>query len=1149
MNQDILRRRSELSADKLLLLEKRLKGKHKPASEPQVIPRRNNEGPTPLSFAQQRLWFIDQMETGNPFYNVPVAVRLKGTLNVSALRKTFSEIIRRHESLRTNFVIVDGQPMQQINIAEPAQLPLLDLSDLGVKEREAEALRVNAAEVRKPFDLTSEPLLRTTLLRMAQDDHLVLVTMHHIVSDGWSVGVLVKEIAALYKAFSAGESSPLAELPIQYADYAVWQREWLTGEVLQSQLNYWKEQLEDVPPFLELPTDKARPAKQSHQGAFVSVGLGGELSEQINTLCQKEGVTLFMFLLAVFQTLLSRYSGQKDIVVGTPIAGRTQVEMESLIGFFVNTLALRSDLRGNPTFKEFLQNVREVVLGAYANQDIPFEKLVEEFAPERSLSHTPLIQVIITLQNAPQGDALEIPGLTISKAGVDTRTTKFDMSLGVTETTDGIKIVWDYSTDLFEEETMQRMLSHFQNLLQSICANTETRLQDLSLLSAEENHRLLFNAAPKALSPAVCLHHLFETHATRTPDAVALSCDGLHLSYGEINARANLLAQHLSRLGVGPESRVAVLFDHALDLMTAILGILKAGAAYVPLDPSSPQERLSVMLQDSGSHAIVTQQSLVEPWLQEQTQAALVLWHNLHTAEGEVMVSIDDRLLTSSSSGDNLTTDIAVTPQHAAYVIYTSDASGKPKGVVVTHENVWRLIEVTRADFGFDSSDVWTLSHLISSDLSVWEMWGAFVTGARLVVVPFWVSRAADAFHELLKEERVTVLSQTPSSFRQLMKFDEAMGAGGDLALRLVLFSGEALDPGILRRWIKRHGTTSPRLINLHGVTESTVHATYREITGDEKDGVSVIGAALGDMSVYVLDGLMQAVPEGVTGELYVGGSGVARGYLGRAEKTAERFVPDPYSKQTGARLYRTGDLARRRADGELEYLGCFDDQLKTRGYRIELEEIATALREQAEVKECEILAVADDGGVREKQIVAFVVPVEGASEVNTTALRSALAKKLPEYMLPTALVMLEAMPLKANGKVDKKKLLEADKGRRGVAVAYVAPRTPVEEIIAGIFSEVLNLERVGINDNFFTLGGHSLLVTLVVSRLREAFHVELPFRTVFDSPTVVDLSLAIAQSIIEKENETELLGDADQFSEAAAQLFSEEGLALTFAE
>ena len=1149
MSQDILRRRSELSTDKLLLLEKRLKGKYTPASEPQVIPRRNNEGSTPLSFAQQRLWFIEQMETGNPFYNVPVAVRLKGALNVPALQQTFTEIIRRHESLRTNFVTVDGQPMQNIDVARPAHLPVLDLSDLEVAERDAEARRLTAAEMVKPFDLTCDQLLRTTLLRLADDEHIALLTMHHIVSDGWSMGILIREVVALYKAYSAGESSPLAELPIQYADYAAWQREWLTGEVLQGQLNYWKQQLNGAPPVLEIPTDRPRPTAQSHQGAFVSLALGRQLSEQLNELCQKEGVTLFMLLLAAFQTLLSRYSGQKDIIVGTPIAGRTQVETEGLIGFFVNTLALRSDLNGNPTFREFLQRVREVVLGAYANQDIPFEKLVEELAPERSLSRNPLVQVVFSFQNTPQG-TLEMPGLTLSPFGGENRTAKFDMTLGIVENPEGINAVLDYCTDLFDEATAQRMLSHFHNLLEAICADPETGVQNISLLSPEESRHLLhdFNPPAPALPAATCLHHLFEAQAARSPHALALTFYRDHHSYRELNDRANVLARHLRSLGVGPESRVGVLCDSALDLLTAILGILKSGGAYVPLDPTYPPERLSFMLEDAKAQVIVTQQALLDSWMTQQSNTTVVLWHNLQTTEGEMIVTLDGNLL--AASGDNLLPEeVGVTAQNAAYVIYTSGSTGRPKGVVVTHENVSRLLEVTRADFAFDSSDVWTLFHSICFDFSVWELWGALTHGARLVLVPYLISRAPDAFYELLIKEGVTVLNQTPSAFKQLMKVDEA--AGAELALRVVIFGGEALEPSTLKGWFERHGDERPRLVNMYGITETTVHVTYRELKARDTDGGSVIGGPLGDLELYVLDEQMQPVPAGVSGELYVGGGGVARGYLGRAELTAQRFVPHPYSDREGARLYRTGDVARRKADGELEYLGRLDEQVKIRGFRIELGEIETVLAEQDGVQEAVVIA---QGGPTDQRLVAYLIPELNRGPVLREAemiakVQQHLREKLPPYMMPSSFVLVSEWPLTANGKLDKKALAQV-KGSGGDETSYVAPRTPVEEIIAGIFSEVLSVERVGIYDNFFDLGGHSLLVTLVVTRLREAFNVELPFRTVFDSPSVVDLSLAIAQIIMEKENGT---GIAELMEEAelsfAAQLSEEDLMALSSVE
>jgi non-ribosomal peptide synthetase component F len=701
---------TQLSPKKLALLSQRLKEKNVVEAGVQAIPRRNADAPSALSYAQQRLWFLDQLETGSVLYNIPAATRLRGRLDISVLAATLSEVVRRHEVLRTTFDTVDGRPVQVVAPAQAIALPFVDLS--AVPDPEKEARRLAHADAIQPFDLTRGPLLRATVLKLDEEDHVVLLTMHHIVSDGWSVGVLTREVAALYGAFSNGQASPLAELPIQYADYAAWQREWLSAEVLEAQMSYWKQQLGGSLPVLELPTDRPRPALLTHHGAIHSHALSDELSEQLKAMSRREGVTLFILLLAAFKTLLFRYTGQDDVIVGTPIAGRSRVETEKLIGFFVNTLVLRTDLSGNPSFRALLQHVREVVLEAHQHQHIPFEKLVDELHVERTLSHTPLFQVAFVLQNAePEG--LQLPGLRLSGLGGGNKTAKFDLTLDAVESAQNITLSLEYSTDLFDEATIRRMLSHFQNLLEAIVTQPDRALPDLPLLSDEESCHLLFdfNPRPAALPPASCLHHLFEAQAALSPRAIALSCDERHLSYEELNSRANQLARHLRSLGVGPESRVALLMERSLDLVTAILGILKAGAAYLPLDPQYPQERLSFMLADCGAQVIVTEQSLVEPWLLEQSQATLVC--------------LDDQLLAGSSVDDLSPEEVGVTPQHAAYVIYTSGSTGQPKGVVVTHENVSRLMAVTRSDFRFDAQDVWTLFHSICFDFSVWELWGA----------------------------------------------------------------------------------------------------------------------------------------------------------------------------------------------------------------------------------------------------------------------------------------------------------------------------------------------------------------------------------------------------------------------------------------
>jgi amino acid adenylation domain-containing protein len=1084
---------TQLSPAKLALLSQRLKEKNV-AADVQSIPRRDTTAPAPLSYAQQRLWVLDQLEPGSILYNIPEATRIRGPLDISVLGATLSEVVRRHEILRTSFDTIDGHAVQVVAPARAIALPVVDLSAL--PEPEKQARRLAYAEGTRPFDLTRGPLFRAAVLKLEEEDHVVLLTVHHIISDGWSVGVLTREIAMLYVAFSRGGPSPLTELPIQYSDYAAWQREWLTAEILDAQMSYWKQQLGGSLSVLELPSDRPRPAVQTHRGAIVGQTLSQDLSEQLKATTRKEGVTLFILLLAAFKTLLFRYSGQDDILVGTPIAGRSRVETEKLIGFFINTLVLRTDLSGNPSFLALLQNVRETVLDAHRHQHIPFEKLVDELHVERTLSHTPLFQVWFVLQNVePQG--LQLPGLKLSGLGSGNKTAKVDLTLDVVESAQNLTLSLEYNTDLFDETTVQRMLSRFETLLQSIVSQPNLAVADLSLLTDDESLHLLCDFNPQApeLAPATCLHQLFEEQASRAPESVALSFDGFHLSYEKVNAKANRLAHHLRSLGVGPEDRVGVMLDRTPDLVIAILGILKAGAAYLPLDPAYPAERLAFMLADAGAEVVVTERALVERWLLESPAT---------------VVCLDDQAVATASSTNP---EVGVRAENAAYVIYTSGSTGQPKGVVVTHENVWRLLEVTRADFQFDEQDVWTLFHSVSFDFSVWELWGPLAYGGRLVVVPYWVSREPEAFYELLKDEGVTVLNQTPSAFRQLMKVDEVQG--GELSLRVVIFGGEALEMSTLRGWFERHGDDRPRLVNMYGITETTVHVTYRELKARDAEGRSVIGDALRDLEVYVLDQQMHAVPEGVSGELYVGGGGVARGYLGRAELTAQRFVPHPFTERAGARLYRTGDLARRRADGELEYSGRMDDQVKIRGFRIELGEIANALREQTGVSECEVLAVAQDGD-REKRLVAFVVADQEAGEVSATELRAELKERLPEHMIPSAIVLLAELPLTSNGKLDKKRLLEAEKENRGVDVGYVAPRTPIEETIGGIWRQVLNVERIGVHDNFFELGGDSVLSIQIAARANQA-NLHFTTRQLFLHQTIAEL----ASVVVEKDANT----------------------------
>jgi len=1075
---------------------------------PPVVPVERTEPPT-ASFAQERLWFLDRLRSGEISYNLPFALRLRGALDVDALERGLGEIVRRHESLRTTFREQDGTPRQVIAPFAGFRLTVMDLSHLPGEAREAEVQRELVAESTvRLFDLSAGPLFRASLLRLGAEEHVLLLSQHHIISDGWSMGVLYRELSALYEAYREGRESPLPELPVQYADYAVWQREQLEGEALERQLAYWRERLAGAPELLELPTDRPRPPVQTYQGATVPVELSVQLLERLQALGRSEGATLYMTLLGAFQLLLSKYSGSEDVVVGSPIAGRTRKEVEALIGFFVNTLVLRTGLSGDPSFREVLRRAREATLGAYEHQEVPFERLVAELQPERSLGHTPLFQVIFTLQTAGGGiDAL--PGLEVSPVEAERVSAKFDLSLELTPSSRGLRGGLTYPTDLFDRGTVDRMLGHLSRVLEQVAADADVRLSQLELLGEAERALVLNGwSQPAAEYPADrCVHALFEAQAASTPGAVAVRFEEESLTYRELNERANRLAHSLRRRGVGPEVRVGICLERSLEMVVAVLAVLKAGGAYVPLDPAYPAERLAFILADSATPVLLTRESL---------RGALP------AREGVEVVSLDGAAEEiAAESAEN--PESGAGPDSLAYVIYTSGSTGAPKGALIEHRNVARLFSATDAWFGFGPGDVWTLFHSYAFDFSVWELWGALLYGGRVVVVPFDVSRDPEAFHALVQREGVTVLNQTPSAFRQFIRVDAERG--GDLALRVVVFGGEALEPASLREWVERRGAETPRLVNMYGITETTVHVTWRPLGREDVFGGSgsPIGRAIPDLRLYVLDPARRPVPVGVPGELYVGGAGVARGYLNRPELTAERFVDDPFAP---GRLYRTGDRVRwmETASAEvrecgsaldprenqrtsalphsrtlsLEYLGRLDEQVKIRGFRIELGEIEAALRQAPGVRDCTVVVREDAPG--DRRLVAYVV---GAVEAD--ALRAHLRQSLPEYMVPGAFVVLDRLPLTANGKVDRKALPAPELAP--AEERYVAPRTPVEEVLAGIWAEVLGMERVGVEESFFDLGGHSLLATRVVSRVREEFGVELPLRAFFEGPTVAEMA------------------------------------------
>ncbi|MFN6441572.1 MAG: amino acid adenylation domain-containing protein, partial [Nostoc sp. DedSLP01] len=1044
-------------------------------SAPPIL-RRAENAQLLLSFAQQRLWFLDQLKPNSAIYNIPIALRLVGNLNQVALEQSLHEIIDRHEALRTNFITVDGQSTQIIHTEAAWRMSVIDWQHLSLTEQEIATQELAQQQAIEPFNLANEPLVRATLVVLSETEFVLSLCMHHIVSDGWSMGVFVQELAALYNSYSQGQPPLLAPLPIQYADFAIWQRQWLQGDVLQTQLSYWQQQLKDAPALLSLPTDRPRPAVQTFAGTNQEFALSLELTQRLTKLSQEQGVTLFMTLLAAYDTLLYRYSGQEDILVGSPIANRDRLELERLIGFFVNVLVMRTNLAGNPTFNELLSRVRSIAMDAYAHQDLPFEMLVEALQPERDLSHTPLFQVMFVLQNAPMS-GVELTGLTVTPLMTESVSAKFDITLSMTNTTTGLVGWWEYNTDLFDASTIKRMSSHFVTMLEGIVANPEERLAQLPILTQVEQQQLLvkWNRTEADYLQYKCIHQLFEEQVERTPNAVAVVCDDRQLTYQELNTRANQLAHYLKSLGVGADVLVGLCVERSLLTLVGLLGILKAGGAYVPLDPDYPTERLAYMLNDSQVSVVLSQEKLLAS-LPEYRARVVCLdkdWQNI-----------------SKESIDNLISDSIV--DNLAYVIYTSGSTGQPKGTLINHSNVVRLFAATSSWYNFNDQDVWTMFHSYAFDFSVWEIWGALLYGGRLVIVPYLVTRSPESFYKLLCQEKVTILNQTPSAFRQLIQAEHLTlsGAEGstaiasDLSLRLVIFGGEALELKSLQPWFERHGDQSPQLVNMYGITETTVHVTYRPLNkADLNATASVIGRPIPDLQVYVLDEYLQPVPIGVAGEMYVGGAGVARGYLNRPELTQQRFISNPFSNNPQARLYKTGDLARYLPNGELEYLGRIDNQVKIRGFRIELGEIETLLVQHPAIWESVVVAREDEPG--NKRLVGYVVPKVEQS-VNASELRRFLKQKLPEYMIPNAFVQLEALPLTPNGKVDRRALPSPDTARPELEDVFVTPSTPEEKILAAVWANVLGVENVGINDNFFALGGDSIRSIQIVSGAKE---------------------------------------------------------------
>ena len=1047
----------------------------------------------PLSFAQQRLWFLAQLEPENPSYHLIQTSQLKGPLDVDALEQTINTIIARHESLRTIFKEVDGEPVQIVSDLHEINLAFTNLEDLPEAQREAEARRLASTEVWRPFDLSRDYPIRAALVRIDHDLHWLLLTMHHIASDGWSMGILRRELSQIYNLIATNQPIELPELPVQYADFAEWQREWLQGEVFEEQLSYWKRNLAEAPPELKLPTDRPRPAYQSFHGASLTRTLSKQLNRSLREFSEREGVTLFMTLVAAFQTLLFRYTGQDDIVVGTPIAGRNRVEIENLIGFFVNTLPLRTNLSGNPTFRQLLDRVKEMSLGAYAHQDLPFEKLVEELNPKRDMSHSPIFQVVFGMQNAPR-ESLALHGLTMTPLPLTRETAKFDLTLNVSETDNGLFCWLEYNTDLFDRDTISRMLGHFETLLEGVVADPERRVLQLPLLTEVERRQLLtdWNNTETDFPREQCIHQIFEQQVEKNPNSIALEFADEKLSYADLNGRANQLAHYLRKLGVGPDTIVALCVERSAEMFIAILGILKAGGAYLPLDPAYPRDRLAFMMEDAGTRVLLTHEHVRSTLPAQSAQT--------------IFLDRDWKEIARESTG-NLASK--TTAENLAYVMYTSGSTGKPKGVAVPHRSVVRLVQNTNyARFGPD--EVFLQFATLSFDASTFEIWGSLLNGAKLVVMPPGLGSLAKV-GEAIRRNGVTTLWLTAGLFHQMVETELESLRG----VRQLIAGGNVLSvPHVEQAARELHGC---QFINGYGPTENTTFTCCYPVKPQTQFTATVpIGFPISNTQVYILDDELAPVPIGVVGELYTGGTGLALGYLNDPALTAEKFIPHPFSKQPGARLYRTGDLARYRADGRIEFLGRMDHQVKLRGYRIELGEIETAIKEHSAVKNAVVMLRQSDHG--DKQLVAYIVAnsnhPEFHNKVMASELKALLKKTLPDYMVPAYFVLLEKLPLMESGKIDLRALPPPNGMRPDLEDTHVAPRDDLERRLVFVFEKVLGVQSVGIRDNFFDLGGHSMLAVPLVSEIEKEFGQRIPLVSFFQGANVEFLASLLRQDV-----------------------------------
>ena len=1075
---------TKLSPNKLALLEKYRQGNiRKEQKTGNVIQKRQPGSYAPLSLGQQQMWLLAQLIPDVPVYNESVTVRLPGILNVHALEQSLNEVIKRHEVWRTSFPVIDGQPVQVVHPELQLELALIDLRHLPLSEREPCAIRLATERALPLFDLTTVPLLRPTLIQLDEEDYRLYLTLHHILFDGVIYEVFLPELFTHYQAFAAHKPSPLSPFSIQYSDFAVWQRERLQSKELALQIEYWKKQLANAPALLELPIDHPYPRIQSHRGARLPFALSRELVNALRALARSENASLYQLLVASFTVLLYRYTGQSDLLIGTTTAGRRPQEIRGLLGVFLNPLVLRTDLTGNPSFRELLYRVRDVVLEAHANQDVPFEYLVKELQPARNLRQGPFIQVMVSLE--PPLPVLP-SGWTITQSDVEAKTAKFDLFLELDDRPDGFVAWLEYNTDIFEEATAWRIIGHWQLLLQSIVEDPSQRLADLSFMTAEERHRLLieWNATAVDYPRNLLLHQLFEAQARQIPGSIAAVYEHTKITYQVLDARANQLARYLRRQGVGPDVLVGIYLERSLDMLVALLGILKAGGAYVPLDPAYPQERLAYMLQDSQALLIISQRELCLRLPQAQ-QPVVCLDSERSSIEQESSDAVENVAV-----ADNLT-----------YIIYTSGSTGRPKGVAISHTAIVNLLFAMQQLLKITDQDIFLGITTLSFDIAVAEIFLSLSSGATLHLE----NRETVSDGRLLLQEiatiHPTILQATPATWTMLLE-------AGLTTLRgiRIISTGEALEQSLSDQLLQREPIT---FWNLYGPTETTIWATAREVA-HRTESLS-IGRPIENVQSYVLDTAMEPVPVGVPGELYIGGIDLARGYLWRPDLTGERFVPDPFGTGSGGRLYRTGDLVRNLPDGEIDFLGRIDQQVKLRGFRIELGEIETLLRQLPDIHEAIVVAREDIPG--DKRLVAYITCIQEKNILAKDIVQDvvkALKDRLPDYMIPSSFVQLEALPITSAGKIDRLALPVPDKMERESENTFVPPTAIMHYPLQKIWEELLNRRPIGMRDNFFLSGGHSLLAARLVAKIERSCGKKISLSTLFANPTIEQLSEAL---------------------------------------